>query len=394
MREILALDGLRGIAALLVVGFHVVILAAGLPADGMREGHRTNPLSEYALNWGFIGVDFFFVLSAFLLSQPFLAKGLDVKWGGYAAKRLLRVIPAYYASVLLVWLLIGRTGHPWFAIDWHQLWTHLTFMHWLYPDTQLSVSPVYWTLYVEMQFYLILPFVAQAFRGRAWPVALATAFAATMAYRWWIFDPADLGRTAYLEGQLPAYLWHFALGITIARFRRDLRGRVHPTHLDLTIVLAALAFVALPTAAMHGHPTTFSFETRPMVVGYRPIVAIGFAAIILLACSGVGRVAKALESRPMRALGRWSYSLYLTHYPLGAFILLIAWPALLDASLLAITLVLTVASIAFSGLYYRIAERPALDLKARYSDWLDSRRGKREPDAPDLEPAPPQVAQR
>lgn len=381
MRDIPALDGMRGIAATLVVGFHVIVFAVGLDPAGFSLAPEQAPAARNWLSWGFIGVDFFFVLSAFLLAQPFLAKGLAVDWRGYAGKRLLRVVPPYYASILLGWLLVGHTGHPWFAIDWRQLWTHVAFLHSFWGDTHLAVSPVYWTLAIELQFYLLLPLLALPFRGKHWPTALAAALAVTVAYRWWVAQGDGIPELRLREAQMPAYLWHFALGIAMARLRQPLRRKtLRPRALDASIAAAVLACIVLPTLVLRSQSSVFGFMDPWPIVLYRPMVAVGFAVVILLACTGAGRVARFLESPPLRALGAWSYPLYLVHYPVGAFLVLNA-PSLFRLSLGELAFVLTVASILVAAAFHRAVEVPALRLKDHVAA-LRTRRGVIEPPIP------------
>jgi peptidoglycan/LPS O-acetylase OafA/YrhL len=378
MREIESLDGMRGIAALLVVGFHVSVFASALDPAGEHPEVLDQPLVRGWLTWGFIGVDFFFVLSAFLLSQPFLARKQDAAGlRAYAGKRLLRVLPPYYASILVVWLLVGRTGHPWFAIDWHQLWTHLLFVHTFYPDAALSVSAVYWTLAIELQFYLLLPLVALAFRGRHWPWALAACLAITLAYRAWV-PHEDVGITRWHEQQIPGYLWHFGLGITAARLRAPVRAWLRDARVaDLGILLAALALIVLPSAVVLNQPVLDAFQHRSTIMAYRPTVALGFAAIILLACSAEGRAARALATPLFQAFGRWSYSIYLVHYPVGAFLLLNV-PGMFVIGIGAMAITLCVASLLTGAAFYAMVEAPSLRLKDRLLG-ARSRRGQPEP---------------
>ena len=381
LRDIPALDGMRGIAATLVVGFHVIVFAVGLDPAGFSLEPEQAPAARNWLAWGFIGVDFFFVLSAFLLAQPFLAKGLDVDLNGYAGKRLLRVVPPYYASILLGWILVGHTGHEWFAIDGRQLWTHLSFLHSFWADTHLQVNAAYWTLAIELQFYLLLPLLALPFRTKWWPAALAACLAITLAYRYWAAGGDGIAELRLRELQLPAFLWHFGLGITMARLRQGLRRKqLRPRTLDSCIAATVAACIVLPTWVLRNSPTVFGFTDPWPIVAYRPIVAVGFAVVILLACTGAGRVAAVLQAPPLRALGDWSYALYLVHYPVGAF-LVMRMPSLFRLDLGELALVCTTVSILAAAAFHRAVEVPALRLKDHVTA-LRTRRGVIEPPTP------------
>jgi peptidoglycan/LPS O-acetylase OafA/YrhL len=380
LRDTAPLDGMRGIAALLVVGFHVVVFAEAvrvhLPPD---PGAWAAPAAGYFLGWGFIGVDFFFVLSAFLLSQPFLADRPTQDIPSYAAKRLLRVLPAYYASLVLAWALLGRTGHPWFAMDWTEVWRHVTFTHGFWFESQLAVSAVYWTLAVELQFYLLLPLLVMPFRTRWWPLALVAASAITIVYRAWAFLPGDEFGTRFRELQLPAFLWHFAIGITAARFRQRLRDRALPPHrIDAMVLASVAAFIIAPGAVLGFDATRFGEASYAFTLAYRPLVAIGFTCVILLGCVGPSRTAAFFSSPPLKHLGDWSYSLYLTHYASGAWLVL-ALPTLFSLGLASLAFVAVVWSLVVAAAFYWVADRPVMRLKERLVDVLHARRGRIEP---------------
>src|SRR5262249_28336594 len=147
------LESLRGIAILLVFTFHVhgFVLypsstasnVVSVPMAFVRAGHA--------------GVDLFFVLSAFLLSRPFLADGLGgggVRWVAYFGRRALRILPLYWTAVLVGTVL--SASRP---ADLLRSVPHLLFLSWIPPLAAplRRYSAVWWSLETEMQFYLLLP---------------------------------------------------------------------------------------------------------------------------------------------------------------------------------------------------------------------------------------------
>ena len=92
------LDGLRGVAILLVVSYHT--LYTNPAHDGLSA-----QLAGYAINAGWMGVPIFFVLSGFLISYPFFQKRVDNPqfWyqRGYASRRLAKILPPFYLSIIL-----------------------------------------------------------------------------------------------------------------------------------------------------------------------------------------------------------------------------------------------------------------------------------------------------
>ena len=158
--HILALDGLRGIAILLVVFSHFVSNLR-IPADGWAW-----PLVSIA-HAGWAGVDLFFVLSGFLITGILVdARGSSTYFKSFYARRALRILPAYYGFLLAIFVVLPLlhlgAGDNYMLARQHQgwYWLHLTNVmmaigelpgHGPYPST------LFWSLAVEEQFYLIWP---------------------------------------------------------------------------------------------------------------------------------------------------------------------------------------------------------------------------------------------
>lgn len=211
-----ALTALRGLAALWVLLYHAWVEAVprwmALPL-GFTELNLT---PYFSLGW--IGVDVFFTLSAFLLTLPFAAaraQGLvQPGIGRYLQRRCLRILPAYYAQLALMLVFIYLTEDRW-ALQGRALAAHLVM--YLNIGTQ-PVPPlvgVWWTLPIEFSYYLLLPLLLPFMHGRRVMLLLVVAIGATLAYRWGMFQYAQ-GRTisekVLLMEQLPGRLDQFVLG--------------------------------------------------------------------------------------------------------------------------------------------------------------------------------------
>lgn len=151
------LESLRGWAILLVVAFHAFGLSDGaasvngLPAD--------SPIWLRVIGAGNTGVTLFFVLSGFLLTQPFiqaLKSGVKISLSRFYTARLLRIIPLYYMAVLVAWLVSSNSTGALKAL----LFIPIGFEIFPY-------SVPWWSLSTEMQFYLLLPWVMLALAYRA-----------------------------------------------------------------------------------------------------------------------------------------------------------------------------------------------------------------------------------
>src|SRR5947209_12564564 len=154
------LDGIRAIAGLAVIAFHISANAHIWDIGGL--GHLTVSI----LMAGDTGVILFFLLSGFLLFLPYATSLLyDGVWPStrhFYLRRAIRIIPAYYVSLfLLTWL-----THPEYLRPDHlnQFLLFLTLFMDSSQSTYQQINGPYWTLAIEWQFYLLLPLLALAMR--------------------------------------------------------------------------------------------------------------------------------------------------------------------------------------------------------------------------------------
>ncbi len=293
------LEGLRGIAILLVLLFHAKVPGT----DG-----------------GFVGVDVFFVLSGFLITGLLIRErertgGIDLK--AFYIRRVRRILPA--ATVVLAitmvfaWFLMAPLDLPRVAGDAVASALSVGNIRFAagatdYFGTDLAPSPVihYWSLGVEEQFYLLWPAVLiLATRNRRPRVAagiVLAALALTSFAAAYLLTDAAPGWAFY---SLPTRAWQLGLGGLIA-VGAERVARLRPQiavplgWAGLAAVLASL-FVITP-----GTP-------YPGLAALLP--TLGSAAVIV-AGERPWSVARLLAIAPLRFLGRISYSLYLVHWPI------------------------------------------------------------------------------
>ena len=302
-----ALQSLRGVAALWVVAYHVQVYA-------VFQGAPLLPLPGARVGW--LGVDLFFVLSAYLLGQPFI-DGRAPRLGRFWLDRFLRIAPAYYASfagaILLYVLFAPDAWNPALAG-----WSLVFLGNFDFP-TFLAVNPAFWSLAVEMQFYLLLPWMARLFRGPNWPWVLAGFLAVSLLYRGLLFQVGTTQAFQLETFTLPAYFGHFALGLAACRLRSF--DRPMGSGVRRAAFAAGIALVAVP-AALWVPAGSIYFSTISLAADtlIRPLAACGFTLMVLATASG-GWVARALSVRPLQWLGGISYSLYLMHIPVQIVIM-------------------------------------------------------------------------
>jgi peptidoglycan/LPS O-acetylase OafA/YrhL len=230
------LDGLRGIAIVLVVWFHIWQISwLRAPATWLQFIPET----------GFVGVHVFFFISGFVIVYPFVRAKLEGKprpsWAHFAYRRAIKIVPSYVLSIGLMFLIgyqhVEQTGGV-----LRDVVTHLLFIHNWFANTYGSINGVLWTLGVEVQFYVVFPLLCYAFLRRPyWTFAGLLAIAL-------IFRSAVVGSFYFLQliEQLPAYLDFFACGMLTAYLYVSLRNHPLPAaaHYAAT-ALAILGFAGL-----------------------------------------------------------------------------------------------------------------------------------------------------
>jgi len=291
-------DGLRALAVMLVLLFH-----AGFGFPG-----------------GYIGVDVFFVISGFLICRLIIRAqnegtfSLAAFWG----RRIRRIIPAatFMALVTLVaglfLLLPGDLRElAESTIAQQFMASNFYFLHRTdYFDGPADLKPLLhtWSLAVEEQFYLAFPFVMLALQRfparRKLMIFAAIALTSLVLSEVWLNHRA--AAAFYL---LPTRMWELLVGVILAFVPAP---RITKTWKLELLGMAGLAAI-LVAATCYGNGTRF-----PGVAALLP--CLGTAALIYSNSSHLRRIGRALSWRPVVAVGLASYSLYLWHWPILAYL--------------------------------------------------------------------------
>ncbi len=373
------LTGLRGVAAAWVVLYHVWVHAEPRLMTVSWGGWEADLTPLFSTGW--VGVDILFVLSGFLLAIPFAeaAEGRRgaVRMKNYYARRVLRVLPAYYIQVVLLTLLAhaGLWGGP---ADPGTLLLHGLMLHGLSPEVASRINGVYWTLPIEFAFYLVLPLIMPLLlgrRGRLWFGALVLG---VLAYRLiafqWVQD-APVGQKVWLMEQLPGRLDQFLFGAVAAVFalrRGWLDGRAVPSGRGGALALALVAAFVGWLYLLHGNFETY-WEGAPLLYVWHMVIGVLVAGGILALLHAPAWLRWPLANPLVAFVGLVSYSLYLWHLPVIAWVdrfLLADHDGYLLVPLLAIAGPL---SLLVAALSYAITERPFLRLRVRFGHRREAR---------------------
>jgi len=347
-----SLDGLRGIAALAVLAFHVWLYARLVPSTSMST------LGDHAWDAGRLGLVLFFALSGYLLYGPWARAALAGRslpaLKPYLVRRAARILPAYYLALLGTLILIGgAAGTPGVRLpSAGELPLFIVFGQNFDGDTVMTFDPPTWTLAIEVTFYLALPLLGwlasrvAARRGSPLCVPLATIAAGLV----WNGAVYLIGLPLPFGKVLPAALPYFGAGMLAAVLAETRQPSPWASRgLVAGGVAAVLADVAIHSGPIGSGPLLFVSESLHDLPA-----ALGFAAIVAAAAAYGHRM---LEWPPLVALGTISYGVYLWHVPL--LLALRAAGALPLQPLLALPVVLA-AAMAVASLSWLLVERPAL----------------------------------
>jgi peptidoglycan/LPS O-acetylase OafA/YrhL len=358
-----ALHGFRAIAAMEVLLFHWVLVFpafnAWLAAFHVPGYPWINPTLPWAIGWQ--GVPLFFVLSGYLLTSQWQGRPLKSELiGRYYLRRALRIYPAVWLQFVLLVVLGLALPHVYAALPWQSLLLNALLWVNLPPFFAPLLNAVWWTLPVELLFYLCLPALVGLKRRAGFLAVAILAFAITFGWRWAVmarYAGQDLsGHVAVLDA-LPGVLSVFWAGCAAAWIQH----RLQPQHGKRLFGWSMLAFLAVQALLVSRIDTYW--QGGWLLGSWSSLLAVSLAGLILAVCRGTeGRVWRALSARPMVWLGELSFGIYLWHLPvmLGLRELMPQAAHSVAGSLLALgaalVLTLMLAALSFYGV-----ERPAMN---------------------------------
>lgn len=340
-----ALDGVRGVAVLLVFLFH-----AEVPG----------------FTGSFIGVDIFFVLSGFLITVLLLQehqKHGAISLKNFYLRRILRLFPALLL-LLVVYLIYFFVVSPDAATRLYHLQDSLMALFYVANWTRAfdlgrpTILGHCWSLSMEEQFYLLWPpLLIALLHLRSWPrraLVIALLFCASWGWRIWllaqgaswdrVYNGFDTRADMLLAGCLLAVLWN------AGALQGWTRTRVVPA------VFSVAAFSTLAIIAVAAR-----WQTVGLYQWQYALVALATVILVLDLVSRSGTLmARLFSLSPLVWLGGLSYAIYLWHYPLLHYVGSRGYRGATAVWLAAVLTLLCALASAY------LVERPALRLKKRY----------------------------
>lgn len=369
LSHVAPLDGLRGIAVLLVLLFH---FSWTFPeSTAATEGAKR-------VFWsGWIGVDLFFVLSGYLITRGLVApseRPVGERLRLFWMRRVLRIFPLYYIFLVagtVVCLAVGATppsvGYWLYAQNYTLAWD---------PEP-LRWTAHLWSLAIEEQFYFLWPLFALLAPKRHRVTFALLLLAAGAALRTVLV--LKVGATHPEFGEkfayraTPSHMDGLLLGAIIAMMAADPEHFTARAWQRLRTPLLYASGIGLAGLAVlaRGFGT---YDRRVMIIGY-PLLALFFATTISFAVDGrlPPRLARVLSSGALPSCGRVSYAMYIFHWPIIALAapslerltsrLSVAAGAALN---LAVVVVGTLVTYGLAVVSYKYVESPFLKLKERF----------------------------
>ena len=372
------LDGIRGLALLMVLLFHL----NGQVQYRFLNRPPTDPLTFILLrvsNFGWVGVDLFFVLSGFLITGILIdARSAPNYYSAFYARRALRIFPLYFGFVSFCLLVVPSVVPPTSAgfssaveHQWY-LWLYVSNFGAALKGIKFGPLSHLWSLAVEEHFYLIWPVLVRVFPAKRLPLLCALCIVVAPAVR---LTLTLVGLPGAGHVLMPARLDALGLGGLCAVIARDTKLSATRARFGRALLAASAVFFSATCAFAMLNPR--SGEILSSVFSYS-LYASASASLIWFAsiAKSANLMTRLLSVRPLRVLGKYSYGMYVLHVPMVP-ILYLALQRLLrlgnfevrsELAMLTLFPIFGIACVFLAAaLSFHLFERPFLRLKIRFN---------------------------
>ncbi|MBL8454450.1 MAG: acyltransferase [Zoogloea sp.] len=321
------LTGLRGLAALWVLAFHAWV--ASTPRIISAFGLDLTPF----FSCGWAGVQIFFVLSGFLLGLPYAlayaGEGSRPKAIPYLARRLARVFPAYYLQLILLIAFYLSTGKTHLIPNLDSLWRHGLMLFMPQPVGTQPLVGTWWTLPVELSFYLVLPALSTLLipgKIRYLIILLGVSMPLWRHFTVLTLSGAPMNEKVTMAVQLPGAIDSFGMGMLCAWVHVEIvvKNRLEALRRLMNhraIPLLASAGLLVPLLYWQHYNYKQYWTDSYIFYLWTPLLNLSMTGIILYASINQQKGIKLLRARPMVYLGTISYGTYLWHFPVIDFLM-------------------------------------------------------------------------
>jgi peptidoglycan/LPS O-acetylase OafA/YrhL len=316
-----SLDGFRAAAVIGVLLWHCWGRSGNTSGDGFgRLAAGVFPSSIYVL----------FIISGFVMFLPTAARGRFGSVRAYALRRVARIAPAYYLSLVIVLAIFPTLVPPDVPIPDPSAANVLAHFGFVFQPLRIFEPGTYpagfgvngpvWTLSVEALFYAVLPLVAVPFFRRP---LVGVAVALGIAVLWRLLA-SDLRRAVFVN-QLPFWTGAIAIGMAAAwAFVRISRGPYHERARRLAVPVQAGALAALVVLAWIAGGQAEGGDAETYIAAQRSIpISTAFPLVLgtfmLATAFTSGPTSRPFTNRPMRWVGDRSYGVYVIHYVVMTF---------------------------------------------------------------------------
>jgi peptidoglycan/LPS O-acetylase OafA/YrhL len=361
-----AIDNLRALAVLLVIAYHFFVIL------GIKN--------TTTLYWGMLGVKIFFAISAYLLYGSLIRNINKSNFKNtiinYFVNRIFRIAPAYYFNLLVILLLTPFfiTYYPFiFSFGFlKQIVAHFLFSaYFIYRDNGFGLNGSYWTLSIEMLWYIFLPLIVLFTRTKTilklcFGIAFSLIYLAALQFHSLDFlvhliQPDSKFNVSYdslivyLSFQLPGQLMFFCAGILILKLQKNFESfKKYNSFLNIIFIATVVFIVFFVSYFTPGELLSENiYLFLVVIVIFLLMLRINLNKMIIL--SWIGEI---------------SYSLYLWHYPILAIFKKIN---ILNYCSLELTgIIFLILLFLLSSASYYFVEKTGFELRNKFKSWLEN----------------------
>ena len=299
-----ALDGLRGLAILMIIFYHIFDFL---------------PLS----NFGWVGVDLFFVLSGFLITGILLPKrNYPHYFGNFYVRRILRIFPIYYLSLIIFLFLLPKIIEYPFSLNYfiaNQWWFWLEFQNWLFiskPVGNNNFLNHFWSLALEEQFYLICPFIFLLIKKTHRQITFILIILLLLLVLRLTVWHLNFVNISYINLYAFTRIDGLCVGCLLAIFKYQGNFEMGKLNRVLGLFFLILIFLFMPLTRVLFHLNLPYFASCVY-----PAMGIFWGGVLWAAVLGRNLVYRIFKNRVIGFIGRISYGLYIFHWPVHRLLL-------------------------------------------------------------------------